>query len=113
MRFWLFQPFPLPIPSPSLAGLITTNAILLACLIVAGVFIPQIRSLIGPKRYSERWFTLCLGISFVGIDLIHIYGIPSELPAAFVWSTLYIAGITLLRLGLQALIKHLPPSPAK
>ena len=110
MRFWLFQPFPLPIPSPSLAGLITTNAILLVCLMAIGLFIPQIRSFIGPKRSTERWFTLCLGISFVGIDMIHIYGVPSELPTAFVWSIGYITGLTLLRFGLQALLKRRPAS---
>jgi hypothetical protein len=109
---WFLQPLPVGYPAPSIVGFLTTNAILIIALMILGLPIPLLRVFLGPSFFTRRtawkWFTLCLGMAFVGLVMLHQWSTFNELPISFAWSTVYISGMSTLRLIMLPLYKKSP-----
>ena len=88
MRLWFLQPWPLPIPAPSLVGFFTTNAILALLLMFLEFFLP-IPSIFG-RQFKTPASYMSMVIIPVGLDVLRIWGNINELPIDFLWSAAYI-----------------------
>lgn len=104
MHLWFLQPFPVPFPAPSYIGLMTASALLG----VVPILFPRLRVVLRQKQmeHSTQWILLCVGVAFVGVTVLSIWGTLAELPIAFLWSAIWYGALTGLRLVLQPFMKH-------